>query len=65
MSEMRKFTPLELLRLVGWTDTKAAEMLGCSHMTIQRKKKGVSKWSASDIKILCSQSNIPIEYVSF
>lgn len=66
MTEMKRvFTPAEILRLLGWTDTKAGEMLGCSHMTIQRKKKGISKWSATDIKILCSWSKIPIEYVSF
>lgn len=64
MSEMRKFTPTELLQLLGWTDVKAGEMLGYSPVTIRRKKKS-GKWSLADLKILTFAANVPSEYVAF
>lgn len=65
MKEMRKLTPVEVIRILGWTDAQAGEKLGCSHTTIQRKKNGTSKWSVSDIKILSDEGQIPINMIAF
>lgn len=64
MSEMRKLTPTEIIRMMGWTLTETANILGCSHMTVQRKKKS-GKWTATDIKILSEKSEIPYDKIAF
>jgi len=64
MTEMRKLTPAEIINMMGWTLNEAAENLGCSHMTVQRKKKS-GKWTATDIKILSEKSDIPYDMIAF
>lgn len=64
MSEMRKFTPAEVLKLTGWTDAEAAEKLDYSVATIRRKRKN-GKWSLADLRIMTDAAQIPVENVAF
>lgn len=64
MTEMRKLTPAEVLRLTGWTDTEAAEKLEYSVATIRRKRKS-GKWSLADLRIMTEAAQIPVEKVAF
>lgn len=64
MSEMRKLTPAEVLKLTGWTDQEAADRLECSAATIRRKKKS-GNWSLTDLRILTEAAQIPVENVAF
>ena len=61
----RKFTPEEIIRLLGWTNEETAEHLGCSHMTVVRRKNGQSPWKAPEIVVLSKESNIPVEQIIF
>jgi hypothetical protein len=64
LSEMRKLTPAEVLKLTGWTDQEAAERLEYSPATIRRKKKN-GKWSLADLRIMTEAAQIPVELVIF
>lgn len=64
MSEMRKLTPAEVLKLTGWTDQEAADRLECSAATIRRKKKS-GNWSLADLRIMTEAAEIPVEKVAF
>lgn len=61
----RQFTPVEVIRLLGWTNAEAAEQLGCSHMTIARRKNGTSAWRVPEIVVLSKASGIPVEQIIF
>lgn len=61
----RTFTPEEIIRLLGWTTEETAKQLGCSHMTIVRRKNGVSPWKVPEIYMLSKASNIPVEKIVF
>jgi hypothetical protein len=64
MSEMRKLTPAEVLKLTGWTDAEAAEKLEYSVATIRRKRKN-GNWSLADLRIMTDAAQIPVENVAF
>lgn len=61
----RTFTPEEIIRLLGWTNEQAAEHLGCSHMTIVRRKNGETPWKVPEIVVLSKESSIPYERIVF
>jgi hypothetical protein len=65
MSEMRKLTPAEVLKLTGWTDTEAAEKLGYATAATIRRKRKSGKWSTADLRILTDAAQIPVEQVAF
>ena len=65
MAEMRKLTPVEIINMMNWKLEETAEILGVSHMTVQRRKNGTSEWTATDISILSEKSKIPVEYIDF
>lgn len=64
MSEMRKLTPAEVLKLTGWTDAEAAKKLEYSVATIRRKRKN-GNWSLADLRIMTDAAKIPVENVAF
>lgn len=66
MSEInRTFTPTEIRRLLGMTTEELASKLGISAMTLYRREKDGTKWTAKEIRILSDLSNIPIDKIAF
>ena len=65
MENERKFTPLEMLRILGWTNKEAAEKLSVSEMTIVRRKNGSSNWKMPEILIMSKAADIPVDRIAF
>ena len=65
MTEIRKFSIAEVIRMMGWSNKEAGEILGVSEATVIRKKKGESQWTVTDLKIISERANIPVSQIVF
>lgn len=65
MTEIRKFSIVEIIQMMGWSNKEAGEILGVSEATVMRKKKGESKWTVTDLKIISDRANIPVSQIVF
>lgn len=61
----RTFTPKEIRGLLGMTLEELAKELNMSHMTLQRREKGLSDWKACEILKLSELSAIPQDRIVF
>lgn len=66
MGEMfRRLTIEEIIRMMGWTNEEVAKFINSSVMTVRRKRRGESEWTATDIKMIAEKANVPISQVAF
>ena len=65
MTEIRKFSIAEVIRMMGWSNKEAGKILGVSEATVIRKKKGESQWTVTDLKIISERANIPVSQIVF
>jgi hypothetical protein len=64
MPEVRNMTIDEVINMMNLTNKELGEILGVSEITAQRKRKGQSEWTVTDLKIISERAQVPIAQIT-